>query len=101
MQRLTKYRLLVGTCALVAVFAVVYAFATQRGTNELRAQLASETRKAAESSARAASAAAVAAQLQKKLEARGDDSKSSAVISAFATQAAACLTVKDQLHIKD
>ena len=102
MQRLTKFRLLVGALCIACATASGYAFVAHSSAVQLRADLASANHRAAESASKAASASERAARLERQLgDGSYDRSQTASVIAAFSTQALACEAVKQHLHIKE
>lgn len=102
MQRLTKYRVLVAALAVASGVSAGYAFVAHSGAEELRSELASANRSAADSAARAAKADDKLARLEQQVPQGTDEqAKTAMVIAAFSTQAAACEAVKHQLHVKE
>ncbi len=102
MQRLTKFRLLIGALSISCVATASYAIVAHRAAAHLEADLADANHRAAESASKAASAVARSAALERELhDGVAERSRSSSVIAAFANQAVACEAVKQQLNIKE
>jgi len=102
MQRLTKFRLAIGTLSIGCVATAAYAVSVHRDAIRLEAEVARAEHRASESASKAASAVARASLLEHELQdGSAERSQSSSVIAAFANQAVACEAVKQQLHIKE
>jgi len=102
MQRLTKFRLLIGALSIGCATTSGYAFVAHQSAAQLQADLATANQRAAQSAGKAASAAERAARLEHQLTAGSvDQTRTSSVIAAFSTQALACEAIKQQLHLKE
>ena len=99
MQRITKYRMAIGTLLFASVGCAGIAFAAKRECVQLRDQV-DQANKVADDRAKRALAA------EEKLSSassaqRAEQQKLTQAVGAFSQQAETCAALKEQLHIKD
>lgn len=102
MQRLTKYRLLVGTLAGATVGLSSYSYLLQHSAADLRTSASQAQEHAQASEKKVANLNATIARLRHQIATSGTDQSTMRVaIGAFARQAEVCEAVKQQLRIEE
>ncbi len=102
MQRLTKYRLLVGTFAVATVALATCSVLLQRTAADLRSEAAEARSRAAASETKVAERDQTIDRLKHTVSTSGaDQSTLRGAIGAFAHQAEACEALKQAMHVKE
>ncbi len=102
MQRLTKYRLVVGVLALASVGLGTYSFMLQHSASDLRFRASQAQERAQASERKLADRDATIERLKHQVASTGTDQSTMKVaIGAFARQAEVCEALKQQLHVKE
>lgn len=102
MQRLTKYRLVVGTLAVTTAGLATYSYMLQHSSADLRASASQARDRVQEAEKKVADRDAAIERLKHQIANAGtDESTMRVAIGAFARQAEVCEAAKQQLHVKE
>ena len=102
MQRLTKYRILVGTFAVATAGLAAFSVMLQKGSTDARASATQAQDRARATEKQLADRDATIERLKHQIATSGTDQSTMRVaIGAFARQAEACEVVKQQIHVQE
>lgn len=102
MQRLTKYRILVGTFAVATAGLATFSVMLHNSSKDLRASASQAQDRERATEKQLADRDATIERLKHQIATSGNDQSTMRVaIGAFAHQAEVCEAVKQQLHVKE